>query len=75
MYQNGATLDIKAAEGKTITKIQFTFGSSMWYIGADSGELSAEGTVRTWTGSATAVKFTCTGTAQLFNSILCNKAG
>ncbi|MBO5806388.1 MAG: BACON domain-containing protein [Tidjanibacter sp.] len=61
MYQNGATLDV-TANGKTITSIEFTFASNMYYIGADSGELSAEGAVRTWTGSATDVKFTSTGT-------------
>ena len=62
LYQNGATLDITAANGKTIKQIELTFGNSMWYIGADSGELSSEGPVRTWKGSASAVKFTCTGT-------------
>ena len=61
MYQNGATLDV-TANGKTITSIEFTFASNHYYIGADSGELSAEGAVRTWTGSATDVKFTSTGT-------------
>ncbi len=61
MYQNGATLDVSAG-GKTITSIEFTFASNHYYIGADSGELSAEGAVRTWTGSATDVKFTSTGT-------------
>ena len=62
MYQNGATLDVTAASGKTITSIKFTFDNKQWYLGSDSGELSAEGDVRTWTGSANAVKFTCTGT-------------
>ena len=61
MYQNGSTLDV-TANGKTITSIELTFASNMYYIGADSGELSAEGAVRTWTGSASAVKFTSTGT-------------
>ena len=61
MYQNGATLDV-TANGKTITAIEFTFDYQQWYIGADSGTLSAEGDVRTWTGEATAVKFTSTGT-------------
>lgn len=61
MYQNGATLDV-TANGKTITNIEFVFDYSQWYLGADSGTLSAEGDTRTWTGSATAVKFTSTGT-------------
>ena len=62
MYQNGATLDVKAASGRTITSIKFTFDYKQWYIAPDSGTLSAEGDVRTWTGSANAVKFTSTGT-------------
>ena len=62
MYQNGSTLDVTAASGKTITSIKFTFDNKQWYLGSDSGELSAEGDVRTWTGSANAVKFTANGT-------------
>ena len=62
MYQNGSTLDVKAAAGRTITSIKFTFDYKQWYIKADVGSLSAEGDVRTWTGSANAVKFTSTGT-------------
>ena len=61
MYQNGSTLDV-TANGKTITSIEFTFDNNMWYIGADSGSLSEEGAVRTWTGEAASVKFTSTGT-------------
>jgi hypothetical protein len=64
MYQNGATLEIKAVEGKTITKIEFTYGSNMYYMSADPGELSAEAPVRTWTGSANTVNFTATGTTS-----------
>ena len=64
MYQNGATLEIKAVEGKTITKIEFTYGSNMYYMSAESGELSAEAPVRTWTGSANTVNFTATGTTS-----------
>ena len=64
MYQNGATLEIKAVEGKTITKIEFTYGSNMDYMSAESGELSAEAPVRTWTGSANTVNFTATGTTS-----------
>ena len=62
MYQNGATLDVKAAAGKTISSIKFTFDYKQWYFAPDSGTLSAEADVRTWTGSANAVKFTSTGT-------------
>jgi len=61
MYQYGATMDITAA-GKTITSIEITFANNHYYVAADSGELSAESSVRTWTGSAEAVKFTSTGT-------------
>lgn len=61
MYQNGATLDVKAA-GKTITSIELTFANDHYYVAADSGDLSAEAAVRTWTGEASAVKFTSTGT-------------
>ena len=61
MYQNGSTLEV-SANGKTITSIELTFASNMYYIGADCGTLSEEGPVRTWTGEATAVKFTSTGT-------------
>lgn len=62
MYQNGSTLDVTAKNGKTIVTIEFTFGSNMYYLDADSGELSAEGAVRTWSGEASNVKFTATGT-------------
>lgn len=61
MYQNGATLDV-TANGKAIKSIELTFANNQYYIGADKGQLSAEGSVRTWTGDATAVKFTSTGT-------------
>ena len=64
MYQNGATLDITATGGKTIKKIEFSFGSNMYYLTCDSGTLSAEGPVRTWEGSATSVKFTANGTTS-----------
>ena len=62
MYQNGATLDVKATSGRTITSIKFTFDYKQWYMAPDSGEFTAEGDVRTWTGAANAVKFTSTGT-------------
>ena len=61
MYQNGATLDI-VSNGANITKIELSFADNQYYIAADSGELSAEGAVRTWSGNATSVKFTSTGT-------------
>ena len=61
MYQNGATLTV-SANGKTITSIELTFASNHYYIGADSGTLSEEATVRTWTGESTSVIFTSTGT-------------
>lgn len=62
MYQNGAILDIKSSTGKTIKEIELTFGSNMYYLDADSGELSAESAVRVWKGSANAIRFTATGT-------------
>ena len=62
MYQNGATLDVKAAAGRTITSIKFTFDYKQWYMAPDSGAFSAEADERTWAGSANAVKFTSTGT-------------
>lgn len=64
MYQNGATLDVIANNGKTITGIEFTFTNNMWYIGTDSGTLSDAAATRTWTGEATSVKFTTTGTTS-----------
>lgn len=61
MYQNGATLDVTAS-GKTITSIELTFANNHYYVAADSGNLSEEAPVRTWTGEAASVKFTSTGT-------------
>ena len=61
MYQNGALLDVNA-NGKTIKSIELTFSNNQYYIGADSGSLSEEAPVRTWTGEATSVRFTATGT-------------
>ena len=61
MYQNGATLTVSAL-GKKILSIELTFAQGHYYLAADSGELSAENTVRTWTGEAETVKFTSTGT-------------
>ena len=62
MYQNGSTLEVKAANGRTIKQIEFTFANNHYYIGAASGELSAEGATRVWTGSENSIKFTTTGT-------------
>jgi hypothetical protein len=61
MYQNGATLEVSAGS-KTITSIEITFANNHYYVGADCGELSAEASVRTWTGESSSVKFTSTGT-------------
>lgn len=61
LYQNGAIMTVDAGS-RTISAIEITFANNMYYVAADSGELSAEAAVRTWTGSAESVKFTCTGT-------------
>ena len=62
MYQGGATLDVKAANDKKIVSIELTFANNHYYLAADSGSLTAEAPVRTWTGEAANVKFTSTGT-------------
>ena len=46
----------------TIKSIQLSFANNQYYIAADSGDFSAEGATRTWTGEADAIKFTSTGT-------------
>ena len=61
LYQNGAIMNV-SANGRTISSIEITFANKMYYLAADSGEFTEEAEVRTWTGSADAVKFTCTGT-------------
>ena len=61
MYQNGATMTV-SANGKTIKSMEITFAQSHYYMAPDCGEFSAEGDVRVWTGEATEVKFTTTGT-------------
>ena len=61
LYQNGAIMNVSAS-GRTISSIEITFANNMYYLAADSGEFTEEAAVRTWTGSADAVKFTCTGT-------------
>ncbi len=63
LYQNGAIMNV-SANGRTISAIEITFANNMYYLAADSGELSEEAAVRTWTGSAESVKFTCTGTTS-----------
>ena len=61
LYQNGATMHISAG-GKTIKAIEIKFADNHWYIAPDCGEFSAEGATRTWTGDATEILFTTTGT-------------
>ena len=68
MIQGGSTLDIMTNEHTDqveskyqIVSIEITFASGQCYLSPDSGELSAEGDVRTWTGSAVNVKFTANG--------------
>ena len=61
LYQNGATMTV-SANGKTIKSMEITFAQSHYYMAPDCGEFSAEGDVRVWTGEATEVKFTTTGT-------------
>lgn len=63
LYQNGAIMNV-SANGRTISAIEITFANDMYYVAADGGELSEEAAVRTWTGSAESVKFTCTGTTS-----------
>ncbi len=61
LYQNGAYMTV-SANGKTIKSMEITFANNMYYVAADSGELTEEAATRTWTGDATEVKITCTGT-------------
>ena len=61
LYQNGATMTINAG-GCTIKSIEIKFANNQYYIAPDCGTFSAEGATRTWTGEATEVKFTTTGT-------------
>lgn len=62
LYQNGATMTVTANNDKTIKSIVLTFADNHYYLAADSGILSAEASTRTWTGEASEVKFTTTGT-------------
>ena len=62
LYQNGATMEVKAASGMTIKTIEITFAQNHYYMAPDSGSFSDEAAVRTWSGSASTVKFTTTGT-------------
>ena len=61
LYQNGAIMTVDAGS-RTISAIEITFANNMYYMAADSGVFSEEAAVRTWTGSASKVKFTTTGT-------------
>ena len=61
LYQNGATMTV-SANGKTIKSMEITFAQSHYYMAPDCGEFSAEADVRVWTGEATEVMFTTTGT-------------
>lgn len=61
MYQNGALLDVNG-NGKTIKSIEFTFANNHYYLDANVGSMSEEGVVRTWTGEASSIRFTATGT-------------
>ena len=69
MFQNGSTFEVMSNEHTdyveskyTIKSIEITFAQGHCYLSPDSGELSAEGDVRTWTGNAVNVKFTANGT-------------
>lgn len=61
LYQNGAIMTVDAGS-RTISAIEITFANNMYYMAADSGVFSEEAAVRTWTGGASKVKFTTTGT-------------
>jgi hypothetical protein len=61
LYQNGATMTV-TANGKTIKSIEIQFAQSHYYIAPNCGEFSAEGDTRVWTGDATEILFTTTGT-------------
>lgn len=61
LYQNGAILEVSAS-GKTITSMEITFAQNHYYMAPDCGEFSEEAAVRTWTGEASTVTFTTTGT-------------
>lgn len=61
LYQNGATMTV-TANGKTIKSMEIKFSQGHYYMAPDCGEFSAESDTRVWTGEATEVKFTTTGT-------------
>mgnify|MGYP003396895707 CR=1 FL=1 len=61
LYQNGATMTV-TANGKTIKSIEIKFAQSHYYMAPNCGEFSAEGDTRVWTGDATEILFTTTGT-------------
>ncbi len=53
---------VSGGNSQNITPMAYGTYDVYFDLAADSGELSEEAAVRTWTGSADAVKFTCTGT-------------
>ena len=68
MIQGGSTLEVMSNEHTDVLESKYlikaiviTFASGQYYLSPDSGELSEEGEVRTWTGSAVNVKFTANG--------------
>ncbi|MBO7265140.1 MAG: fimbrillin family protein [Alistipes sp.] len=61
LYQNGATMTV-SANGKTIKSMEIKFAQNHYYMAPNCGEFSAEGATRVWTGEATEVVFTTTGT-------------
>jgi hypothetical protein len=50
------------ANGKTIKSIEIEFSQNHYYMAPNVGEFSAEGATRVWTGEATEIIFTTTGT-------------
>ena len=70
LYQNGAIMEIAATNNMVIKSIQLSFANNQYYIAADSGEFSAEGATRTWTGEAEKVTFTTTGTDKSHRAYL-----
>lgn len=67
LYQNnstgsGSTMTVTAKNGKTISKIEITYASNMNYFKVNTGSLSAD--KGTWTGDASSVTFTVSGTSK-----------
>jgi hypothetical protein len=61
LYQNGAKMTV-TANGKTIKSMEITFSQGHYYMAPNCGEFSAESETRIWTGEATEIEFTTTGT-------------